>query len=176
MAQVAVDTLCRCVERALEKHEQVDMINLRGNHDDLSATVLAMCMSAYFKDNPRVRVYDKPRMFHFLEFGRNLLGFTHGHTVKAKELPSVMSTDEPAAWGRTAHRYWYTGHIHHETRKEFPGCVVETFGTLAGKDAWHFGQGYRARRRMVMDVIERNRGRIERHEIDVSDLDSSAAQ
>jgi hypothetical protein len=95
---------------------------------------------------------------------------THGHRVKARELVGVMATDMAEAWGRTKHRMWYTGHVHHESVKEFPGCVVESFRTLAAKDAWHHAQGYRARRGAVADVWHRTRGKILRHEIGVEEL------
>ncbi len=172
MLQVACETLIVCVELALRKHKRVRMVNVRGNHDDLSAVVIAQCMAAHFRNNPRVEIDTDPSAFHFHEFGAVLLGTTHGHTVKAKDLPGVMATDQAAAWGRTEHRMWYTGHVHHERAIEYPGCVVETFRTLAAKDAWHHGQGYRARRGMVADVWHREHGKVLRHEIGVGRLDA----
>ena len=105
-----------------------------------------------------------------MEFGRNMIGVTHGHNTKPAALPGIMATDHPEAWGRTSHRYWYTGHIHHQTVYEFPGCTVETFRTLAARDAWHHAKGYRSGRSMVCDVLHRERGRIMRHEVGVEEL------
>ncbi len=132
--------------------------------------VLALCLQAHYRNEPRVKVSTNASMFQWHEFGKCLLGVTHGHTVKAKDLPGVMATDRAGAWGRTVHRMFYCGHIHHESVKEFPGCVVESFRTLAAKDAWHHGQGYRARRGMVADVWHLTRGKVLRHEIGVESL------
>lgn len=170
MLTVAIETLTVCIDALLRKHHYVHVDNAKGNHDDQSSTVLSLCLAAHYRNEPRVKVNTSPAMFLWHEFGECLLGVTHGHTAKAKDLPGVMATDQSAAWGRTKHRMFYTGHVHHETVKEFPGCVVESFRTLAAKDAWHHGQGYRARRGMVADVWHLTRGKILRHEIGVESL------
>ena len=160
----------RCVKRALQKHKKVSVDNRIGNHDDHSSIFLATCLRSHFAENPRVHVNPSANMFYYKEFGANLIGSTHGHTVKPDKLPGVMAADQREAWGRTQHRYWYTGHVHHESKKEYPGCIVETFRTLAARDAWHNGQGYRAGRSMVCDVIHSKHGRVLRHEIGVEAL------
>lgn len=165
-----VGVAVRCVQRALEKHKRVTVDTRIGNHDDHSSVMLAASLAQRFMDNPRVTINLAENMFFYKEFGSCLIGSTHGHTVKPDKLPGVMATDEAAAWGRTKHRYWYTGHVHHESKKEYPGCVVETFRTLAGRDAWHHGQGYRAGRSMVCDVLHKDHGRVVRHEIGVGQL------
>jgi hypothetical protein len=167
---VGIAMVERCIDRALQKHQEVIVDNRIGNHDDHSSAMLTVALSRRYHNEPRVKVNVSPNMFYYLEFGQNLIGCTHGHTVKADKLPGVMACDKSAAWGRTKHRYWYTGHVHHESKKEYPGCIVETFRTLAARDAWHHGQGYRAGRSMVCDVLHAERGRILRHEIGVEDL------
>lgn len=170
MLQTYLETVIVAVDALLRKHETVHLVNIRGNHDDQSSIVLALCLAAHYRNEPRVIVEPNDSMFWFLEHGQCLIGATHGHTVKAKDLPGLMATDQAGAWGRTKHRQWYCGHVHHDQRKEYPGATVETFRTLAAKDAWHSGQGYRAGRSMCADVWHTTRGRIMRHEIDVGDL------
>jgi len=125
----------------------------------------------HYRDNPRVTIDATPAKFHKIEFGLNLIGVTHGDTIKPKDMPGVMACDWAEAWGRTKFRRWYTGHVHHESVTEFPGCTVETLRTLAAKDAWHAGQGYRSGRSMLCDVWHRTRGKILRHEIGVESVD-----
>jgi hypothetical protein len=85
-------------------------------------------------------------------------------------LLGVMASDRPKEWGDTDHRYWYCGHIHHKVQKEYPGVIVEYFRTLAPKDAWHAGQGYRAGRDMCLIVMHKQYGEIERHRCDIGML------
>lgn len=164
-------TMISLVRRALVKHETVHVINMPGNHDDHSAIMLAVAMQAHFCNEPRVRISESPAIAQYHEFGKVLIGTTHGHTLKADKLPGEMASQQPEAWGRTRFRYWYTGHLHHEIKKEYPGVIVETFRTLAAQDAWHAAHGYHGGRSMVCDVHHRERGRIMRHEVGVESLE-----
>lgn len=168
--RVGILAMTRCIERALQKHKIVNVINEIGNHDDHSSMMLAVCLSHYYRANKRVRIDVSPSPFHWFEFGKNLLGVTHGHNTKMDRLPGIMAHDKAEAWGRTVFRYWYTGHIHTETKREYPGVLVESFRTLAGKDYWTHAHGYRAGRSMVCDVLHKTRGRIMRHEVGVESL------
>ena len=125
--------------------------------------VLAVCLQHHFNNNPRVEVETDPRQHHYYEFGANLLGMHHGHTTKSNDLPLVMAADRAEAWGRTKFRRWYCGHIHHDTVKEYQGCTVETFRTLAPADAWHASKGYRSGNDMKLDVWHKDYGHINRH-------------
>lgn len=168
--QIGINTMVRCIDRALEKHKSVHVINEIGNHDTHTAMMLSVCLAHHYRDNPRVAIDTSPAKFHKFEFGRALICTTHGDTCKPKDLPGVMLADWPEAVGRTKFRHWYTGHVHHKSVDEFAGCTVETLRTLAAKDAWHAGQGYRSGRSMVCDVWDRDRGRVLRHEVGVESL------
>lgn len=170
MLRVGVASMRRCIDRALERHKRVRVICAIGNHDDHSAIVLAMCLENFYSREPRVQVDTTPGPLHWHEFGANLIGVHHGHTIKPDKLPLVMATDQAEAWGRTKYRQFYCGHVHHDQTKEHPGCVVETFRTLAARDAWHNAAGYRAGRDMKLDVWHRTRGKIVRHVVGLADL------
>lgn len=155
------------VNLALRKHQQVDVINAIGNHDDHSSVMLSAFLEAWFHEEPRVKVYPTASKFHYVEHGRCLIGVTHGDTVKHLALGELMASDQPEAWGRTRHRYWYCGHIHHTSKTELRGAVVESFRTLAAKDAWHAAQGYRSGRDMYVIVLDAEHGEVERHRCDI---------
>lgn len=164
---VGIRAMRRCIDRALEKHAHVTVICEIGNHDDHSALMLGLCLSNYYEREPRVTIDTSPAKFHWYRFGANLIGVTHGDTVKAGQLPGIMAVDQAVAWGETKFRRWYCGHIHHDTLKEYPGCTVESFRTLAPKDAWHAAQGYRAGQDMKLDVIHRTSGPRIRHVVGI---------
>ena len=122
----------------------------------------------------QITIDTSPRHYHYLEFGQNLLGTHHGHGAKPEKLPLIMATDMPEAWGRTKHRYWLTGHLHHEIAKEYEGCRVETFGILPPADAWAHQKGYRARRQQKAIVYHREHGEVARHTVTPSMFSASA--
>ena len=152
---------------ALRKHQKVEVINAIGNHDDHSSVMLSAFLEAFFHNEPRVHVYSTASKFHYVTHGKSLIGVTHGDTVKPVQLGGVMSADQPDAWGKSEHRYWLTGHIHHSSKMELPGCTVESFRTLAAKDAWATAAGYRAGRDMYAIVYSKEFGEVERYRCDI---------
>lgn len=168
VAQVTLRAMSYCVRRLLEKHDQVIVWNMAGNHDPHSALWLALCMDSYFHNDPRVTVDLSPSLYKFHRFGKVLIGAHHGHGAKSADLPLLMAADRPEDWGATKYRHWMCGHIHHWTAKEHPGVIVETFRTLAGKDAWHAGKGYRSGRDMNAICFHREFGEIQRTKCDIA--------
>lgn len=167
---VGIQTFRHAVIRLLEKHENVVVRFVSGNHDPHAIWSLAFSIAAYFESDPRVTVDLSPAKHWFYRFGSVLLGATHGDTTKHAQLLGVMASDQAVNWGATKHRYFYTGHIHQQTVTEVPGLLCESFRTLAARDAYATGAGYRAGRDMRLIVHHRDHGEIERHRVDVGML------
>lgn len=156
--RIAVEALRYSITRMLQKFGTVRVIIAQGNHNPDSAGWMALCLSMYFDNEPRVVVDTTPSKFHYLEWGLNLIGVTHGDKVKMADLPSIMATDMAEAWGRAKHRYWWTGHVHHTKHQEHRGCFTESFNTLAASDAWHHASGYRSVRQMQRIDVDKKHG------------------
>lgn len=168
--QVGLRSMIHAILRMLEKFGKVVFRINRGNHDGHSAYALALMLSCYFHNEPRVEVDLSPAAVWYYRFGQNLIGSTHGDTIKGPDMVSIMAADRPEDWGSTKFRMWLVGHVHHQDVKEYRGCVVEYFRTLAARDAWHAGQGYRAGRDMRCIVLHKDLGETERHRCDVGML------
>lgn len=168
--QVGLLTMVYCIQRMLEKHDNVVVRINRGNHDGHSSYALSLMLSCYFHEEPRVCIDLSPATLWYYRFGGVLIGSTHGDTIKGKDLMGVMAADKAEDWGLSRHRYFYVGHVHHHDSKEYPGGIVEYFRTLAARDAWHTGQGYRAGRDMCLIVHHIEHGEIERHRCDIGTL------
>jgi hypothetical protein len=168
--QIGLKAMLHCIKRLLQKHEKVIFRINKGNHDGHSSYALALMIACYFDKEPRVQVDLSPSVTWYHQFGQVLIGSTHGDTIKGADMLGVMAADEPKKWGETNHRYWYVGHVHHQDTKEYRGGVVEYFRTLAARDAWHAGQGYRAGRDMCLIVLHKQHGEVERHRCDIGML------
>lgn len=171
---IGIETYRHAVIKALQKHKRVIVRFVSGNHDPQAIWALAFTIQAFFADNPRVTVDLSPAKFWFYKFGKVLIGATHGDTIKHEGLPGVMACDRAEDWGQTKHRYWYTGHVHHQSVKEFPGVICESFRTLAAKDAYAAGHGYRAGRDMVCITHHALHGEVERHRCDIGMIEATA--
>lgn len=161
--QVTARAVIYSIQRTLEKHAKVIVWFMRGNHDPETAQALALCLSLYFENEPRVQVDLSPSLFRYHLHGKVLIGAHHGHTVKQSDLPLLMAVDRPKEWGASSARFVYMGHVHHDSVKEVQGVRVESIRTLAPKDAWHAGEGYRSMRDTRVIVHHEAFGEIERH-------------
>ena len=174
MVEAAVRMIRSMVTAALQRHQRVHVIFATGNHDIASSAFMRIMLAALYEREPRVSVDKTPSRFHYYEWGKVLLGVHHGDKVKPEKLPSVMASDQHEAWGRTQHRVWLTGHVHHDSRREFPGCMVESFGVLAPLDAYAAAGGYRSQRSMKALVFHKDHGEQERHTVRPSMLEIAA--
>ena len=174
MFQVGVKVMRRCIESALEKHERVHVISAAGNHDESTAQALAVLLSIAYEKEPRVTVDLSPSLFYYYRFGKVLIGVHHGHSAKHSALPGVMAADRAKDWGETKFRHWLTGHVHHESVKEYPGVTVESFGTLAAKDAYAANGGWRSNRHMQAIVYHRGGYLVARSQVAAEMFEESA--
>lgn len=173
--RIGLRAMTYVIQAALKKHEKVTVRIVQGNHDTQSSYALALGLDAWFRNEQRVEIDLSAAPFWYHRFGKVLIGATHGDTCKPGQLPSLMAADQPQEWGTTKHRYWYHGHVHHASLAEHPGCLVESFRTLAPRDAWATGAGYRAGRDMFCIVHHKDFGEIERHRCDIAMIEKRVA-
>jgi len=165
MIEVGVRIIRHIITAALERHHHVTVIFKGGNHDPSTSACIRTFLACLYENEPRVKIDTSHAEFSYFEFGKNLLGFHHGDKTKLDRLPGIMAHDRPEAWGRTDFRLWMTGHVHKESRLEFPGCSAETFPVLAPLDAYAAGAGYRSKQQMKAIVFHREHGEVERHTV-----------
>lgn len=166
----------RCYVAVIEQLTQVADVHLvfcPSNHDYQSGWMLADSLYSWFRLNPNVHFGDDQRSISiahrkYVEFGLNLIGFTHGDGAKEKDLPSIMQYEAREQWGRSRHAAWYVHHTHHKQRnvygadaqkreKDLTGITVlqagktinpannvyvETVRTPSPPDGWHDRQAY----------------------------------
>lgn len=161
--KVFVWAMIHAIRRMLEKHERLTVINAAGNHDPDSTQWIQLALALYFDNEPRVDIIQDPGHYYRYRYENVLLGVTHGDGAKMEELPNIMAHLWAQEWGQTIHRHWITGHIHHKTVKEFNGCKVESFNTLAPSDAWHAKSGYFAAREMHSMIFHPEHGLVARN-------------
>ncbi|AWY10117.1 oxidoreductase [Vibrio phage VP-1] len=162
IVRIGVNLLRQCIDIALTKHEKVKVFNVIGNHDTQSAYWLAIALSCLYENEPRVEIVVNPSLITYHQFGKNLFGFHHGHTIKAGELESVMAYDCADLWSQTKHRYWHLGHFHHQKVQEYRNVMVEVHSTLTPGDAWHYNSSYRSESKMVSIIYHKEHGEVGR--------------
>ena len=90
------------VNAVAQKHQDVEVVFLPGNHDPDAATSLTVALDLFYDGNPRIQVCKKPGVFWYRRHGLCLLGATHGHTMKPDRMAMAMAEDCAEDWGETA--------------------------------------------------------------------------
>lgn len=165
----ARDAWIRVIDEGARRFPSVHVIMTPGNHNPHAALWLAMVVDAWFRSCPHVTVDMSPRTVRYHRWGNTLLGYAHGHLIKAASLASKMATDAKADYAATQHHHWRQGHIHHWTKLthqdgcEEDGVTAETFPILPPRDAYHAEKGYQSRRLLQGIVHHEKHGEVERH-------------
>ncbi len=126
----------------------VHVLWVPGNHDWYTSWYLIKVLEAHYRHTRTVTVDSSEMPRKHIEYGVNLLGYTHGNDEKHSSLPAIMAGQWPQAWARTTHREWKLGHFHkvketHYTAAEtIDGVLVRILPSLTGTDSWHFKKGY----------------------------------
>ena len=178
MIKVGFRILRQMIDSALTKHGIVNVVILPGNHDAVGSLFLREGLTNVYENEPRVKILDSVALFQYFTWGDVLVGMHHGHTCKFNNLPLVMAADKANEWGKATNRYWYTGHIHHTSQmemkgKEYQGCIVESFRTIAGPEAYSVEAGYRSGQDSKCIVLHKKYGEIARQtvSVDTHDID-----
>lgn len=150
------------IEQALHKHHKVTVRVMRGNHDPYASKALTLGLYLRYLGNKRVTVERSAMDLWVFQFGKNMLGFTHGDNVKAQDMPGVMAAYYPQMWGETAYRYAYSGHFHKSKKAtegdERHGAQYEILPAFTAKDAWTRSMGHSSMRSIMSKTYDRNTG------------------
>ena len=156
--QVTVDL----IEMALTKHETVIYRALRGNHDPSAPPVLTFALAQRYRNEPRVIIEKNPSDFFVYEFGKVMITAHHGDKAKPERLVMFFADDHALIWGRTKHRYLWTGHLHHHKSQDIGGMKWEQLRAVSARDAYASSHGYSAKSEMQCITYHRERGEVQR--------------
>lgn len=163
LVYVAIRATRRAVSRMLEKHKEVEIQIIEGNHDQSGMIWLRAAMAAAYEDEQRVTVDVSPRVVHHTQYGKTFLAYHHGHTIRKPEtLLMACAADWREDFGNSNSMYAHVGHWHHQTVTETSLGIVEVHSTMAAKDAYAARGGWRSRRRAAVIIYDKEYGEIGR--------------
>lgn len=141
----AMETMLAVVSMALHSHKKVIVRTVKGNHDIDSCQIINGAMYGAYRDNKHVHIdmSDSPIFLH--EHGCNMVAAIHGDEAKPTVVESMMSNENPEMWGRTTHRYAFSGHKHKEESDTFGSVKWFQVAPVAPRDRYAAGNGYSSR-------------------------------
>lgn len=137
---IAKEVYIKIIERLLPLAKLTVHYN-PSNHDFTNGFFLADTISSWFSKAP-IDFDITPAHRKYFNYGKNLIGSTHGDGAKETDLPLLMANEASEHWHGCNHRYIYTHHMHHKRSKEYQGVTIETVRSISGTDSWHHRNGY----------------------------------
>jgi len=159
---MTVQAMAVCVELALSKHQRVIVRILPGNHNLNSYMAVMFALAERFRNAERVSVQKVPGEFFVYQFGKVLLAAHHGDKAKADRMVHFLADQYAEMWGRTKHRFLFTGHLHHHKSQDIGGVQWEQLRAMTARDAYAVSHAYTARAQLQAITFDRNRGEISR--------------
>lgn len=172
--------LIQGIDTARNYCAMVDVLVVPGNHDEQQMYRMAEVLSAWYRNTDGVTVLYGPNRRKYYQYGKNLIGFTHGMEFKRKRdnLALIMPTEAPPEmWAETTHREWHVGHNHIKQELEYMAPVQTQYETrairvrslpgLTSEDSWHHQQGYKHRRAATAIAFRESGGVVGVHEFNL---------
>jgi hypothetical protein len=162
---IAISMFSNAVDLVAQKHPRVTFCILPGNHDRDAYLAIMFAMRERYRDCARVNIVATPMEFFVHEFGKVMIACHHGDKAKATRLVMDAADRWPEMWGRTRHRYYFTGHLHHHRSEEIGGMSWEQLRAVTAKDAYASSHAYAARAQMQAIVFDKECGEVQRHKV-----------
>jgi hypothetical protein len=140
-----IEVVAGTIDRLATKHKRVTVRVLRGNHDEHSHMVLTLALAQRYRGHDRITVDKSPRDIFMHQWGKCLIAAHHGDKQKPERLVMVLAEICPF-WSESPYRTVFTGHLHIEEMKGFPGITWERFRAFCPPDA--YGAQFAPRRAM----------------------------
>lgn len=159
---IGIAALSSAVECALTKHQTVHVVILPGNHDSTIYLAVMFALVERYREEPRVIVHKQPGEFFLHEFGKVMIAAHHGDKAKPDRLVHFVADEFAEAWGRTKHRFLFTGHLHHHKSQDIGGIKWEQLRAVTERDAYAVSHAYSARAQLQAITFHCERGEMQR--------------
>ena len=128
----------------------------------------------------RVEVVADASPYKFHQYGVNLIGFEHGHSITPIRLAALMANECPEGWlaSKDGYREWHIGDQHRKgsakpSVMEEQGVSVEFLPGLTPPNEWHRLKSFNYQKRGSMAFVwDKKAGPIARLQVNVNRSDN----
>jgi len=130
----------------LKTKAPVHVVVISGNHDFERMFYAGDVIKGWYRNDKNVVVDNSMDSRKYVEYGVNMIMYTHGDKEKPSEMPLIMATEQPEMFARCPVREVHCGHLHKEMVNEYRGIKVRFIPSICANDDWHKTMGYSALR------------------------------
>ena len=105
----ATEMLIKGIDRLRFFFPHVEVVNVKGNHDEMSMFGITQTLAAYYKDNSNVTINTSSRFRQYIKYGVNLIGLSHNE--KISDVAKIMAAESPD-WSNCKYKTFIMGHLH----------------------------------------------------------------
>lgn len=103
------------------------------NHDEYKSAYLHTVILKALEQHPNIHVRPQANLREYIKRGNSLIGFTHWHTIKSKQVPEAMLRDAKQNWIKN--RYFEMWHRHQLLIENHQWVEVTTNPAAGGMNA-----------------------------------------
>lgn len=161
MITSATEMLIEGIEKLRFFFPKIEVVNVKGNHDEMSMFGIMQTLNAYYKNSLSVIINTDCRFRQYIKYGTSLIGLSHNERIQ--DITKIMAAESGADWGECKYKCFLLGHLH--DRKEVGddyGVDIYRLPSVSGASAWTASQGYCGTNKMSQSfVFDKNKGLIE---------------
>lgn len=143
------------INRLRHEAPKVSIYQIPGNHSRMSDFTLGRILEAHFRNDKNVFVDASASPYKFHRCGVNLIGYEHGHSIKAQRMAGLMANERPKDWAETKYREIHCGDQHRKGSASFEeqGVSVEYIPGITAGNEWHRLKGFNHGKRGAMAYV-----------------------
>lgn len=161
MITSATEMLIEGIEKLRFFFPKIEVVNVKGNHDEMSMFGIMQTLNAYYKNSLSVIINTDCRFRQYIKYGTSLIGLSHNERIQ--DITKIMAAETGTDWGECKYKCFLLGHLH--DRKEVGddyGVDIYRLPSVSGASAWTSQQGYCGTNKMSQSfVFDKNKGLIE---------------
>lgn len=149
--------------RLLEKHEEVELHLIRGNHDETAFYAVLLALQEHFRENPRLKVFvptcPEEEEFRVISWGNCAFLPHHGDKAKPEGLKEVFTDQFPDEFAAAkAYRLIATGHLHNLKVQSLGAVEHRQFSTIHRPNRWARMKGFFNHGRLSVLTVHKTLG------------------
>lgn len=154
----ATEMLVKEIDKLKYYFPKVIVMNVKGNHDEMSTFGIMQTLNAYYKNNEQIEINTSCKFRQYIRYGTNLIGLSHNERIQ--DVSKIMAAETGTYFGECRYKLFLMAHLHKQQLLEDDyGVDIRRMPSVVGASAWTAQQGYTGTNKMSQTfVFDKDKG------------------
>lgn len=154
----ATEMLVKEIDKLRYYFPKVIVMNVKGNHDEMSTFGIMQTLNAYYKNNEQIEINTSCKFRQYIRYGTNLIGLSHNERIQ--DVSKIMAAETGTYFGECRYKLFLMAHLHKQQLLEDDyGVDIRRMPSVVGASAWTAQQGYTGTNKMSQTfVFDKDKG------------------